>query len=326
ARSPQRLWERPRYLINTVSTKRSRGLGTGSDCPIVCPAVSVFLNPAPRVALKALQPLPSVSRIESRGFVVHKVLTAGLSLLSAQHIFRQLAGRPCHRQIQPGRREYESQLVGHTQSRELSAVAFRPIARMRGCKRSPRLTEKQAHDSCAEFHVRLTLTYVHVGLRNIANVMQAEAGPQPDVPGEAVQFAPGDREEPGVQHSAMRTVQDGSRSNSHRCLRYSRSRPRTLLPDSRSTCAPCHHQPLISPPLILPVPFLPPRLRALRASHGVGRGTLARRPAADAIVMAKLHLQIHRPPPAPPPPAFSEESLTPLDTLRASLNGILWSD
>ena len=27
-----------------------RGLGTGSDCPIVCPAVSVFLNPAPRVA------------------------------------------------------------------------------------------------------------------------------------------------------------------------------------------------------------------------------------------------------------------------------------
>src|ERR1700716_4681525 len=53
-------------------------------------------------------------------------------LASAQHIFRQLPGRPCHRQIQPGRREYESQLVGHTQSRELSAVALRPIARMRG--------------------------------------------------------------------------------------------------------------------------------------------------------------------------------------------------
>ncbi len=90
---------------------------------------------------------------------------------------------------------------------------------MRGCKRSPRLTEKQAHDSCAEFHVRLPLASVHVGLRNIANVMQAEAGPQPDVPREPVQFVPGDREEPGVQHSAMRTVQDGSRSNSHRCLR-----------------------------------------------------------------------------------------------------------
>src|ERR1700737_912229 len=92
---------------------------------------------------------------------------------------------------------------------------------MRGCKRSPRLTEKQAHDSCAELHVRLPLASVHVGPRNIANVMQAEAGPQPDVPGEAVQFVPGDREEPGVQHSTMRTVQDGSRSNSHRCLRYS---------------------------------------------------------------------------------------------------------
>src|ERR1700730_2423124 len=94
---------------------------------------------------------------------------------------------------------------------------------MRGCKRSPRLTEKQAHDSCAELHVRLPLASVHVGLRNIANVMQAEAGPQPDVPGEAVQFVPGDREEPGVQYSAMRAVQDGSRSNSHRCLRYTRT-------------------------------------------------------------------------------------------------------
>jgi len=40
-----------RYLINTVLTKGGRGIGTGSDCPIVCPAVSVFLNPAPRVAL-----------------------------------------------------------------------------------------------------------------------------------------------------------------------------------------------------------------------------------------------------------------------------------
>src|SRR5258708_40026099 len=89
---------------------------------------------------------------------------------------------------------------------------------MRGCNRSRRLTEKQAHDFCAEFHVRPPLASVHVGLRKIANVMQAEAGPQPDVPGEAVQFGPGDREEPGVQHRAMRTVQDGSRSNSHRCL------------------------------------------------------------------------------------------------------------
>src|SRR5580692_11718823 len=109
---------------------------------------------------------------------------------------------------------------------------------MRGCKRTPRLTEKQAHDSCAEFHVRLPFASVHVGLRNIANVMQAEAGPQPDVPGEAVQFVPGDREEPGVQHSAMRTVQDGSRSNSHLCLRpIPESRRLTLSPDSRSTCA-----------------------------------------------------------------------------------------
>ena len=46
-----RLWERPRYRINTVSTKGSRGLGTGSDCPIVCPAVSVFVDPSLRVAL-----------------------------------------------------------------------------------------------------------------------------------------------------------------------------------------------------------------------------------------------------------------------------------
>src|ERR1700693_1152401 len=38
--------------------------------------------------------------------------------------------------------------------------------------------------------------------------MQPEACPQPNVPGEAVQFGPGDREEPGVQHSAMRTVCD----------------------------------------------------------------------------------------------------------------------
>src|SRR5713101_3957818 len=78
---------------------------------------------------------------------------------------------------------------------------------------------------------------------------------------------------------------------------FPNSRPRALLPDSRSTCSPCRHQPLISPPLILPVPFLLPRLRAFRASHGVGRRTLARRPAVDAIVVAKLHFQIHRPPP-----------------------------
>src|SRR5271169_6579689 len=94
---------------------------------------------------------------------------------------------------------------------------------MRGCKRSPRLAEKQAHDFCAEFHVRLPLASVHVGLRNITDVMQPEACPQPNVPGEAVQFGPGDREEPGVQHSAMRTVQDGSRSNCHCCLPYSRT-------------------------------------------------------------------------------------------------------
>src|ERR1035441_5337077 len=108
---------------------------------------------------------------------------------------------------------------------------------MRGCKRSPRLTEKQAHDSCAELHVRLPLASVHVGLRNIANIMQAEAGPQPDVPGEAVQFVPGDREEPGVQQSAMRTVQDGSSSNSHRLPpRYSR-----IL--DRERCCPSRDQP-----------------------------------------------------------------------------------
>src|SRR5260370_12098596 len=71
-----------------------------------------------------------------------------------------------------------------------------------------------------------------------------------------------------------------------------------LSTDSRSTCPPCRHQPLVSPPLILPVPFLLPRLRALLASHGVGRRTLARRPAVEAIVVAKFHLQIHRPPPA----------------------------
>src|SRR5258708_5715265 len=83
---------------------------------IVCPAVSVFLDPALRVALQAFQPFPSISRIESRGFVVRKMLTAGLSFLSAQHIFRQLPGRPCHRQIQPGGSEYKSQLVGHAES------------------------------------------------------------------------------------------------------------------------------------------------------------------------------------------------------------------
>src|ERR1700687_5199916 len=91
---------------------------------------------------------------------------------------------------------------------------------------------------------------------------------------------------------------------------------------NRERCAPFRdqparprpHQPLVSPPLILPVPLLLPRLRALRASHGIGRRTLARRPTVDAIVVAELHLQIHHPPPAPPP-AISEESITPLDTL-----------
>src|SRR5579863_1845145 len=68
--------------------------------------------------------------------------------------------------------------------------------------------------------------------------------------------------------------------------------------DLRSTCPPCRHQPLVSPPLILPVPLLLPRLPALRASHGVGRRTLARRPAVDAIVVAELHLQINHSPPA----------------------------
>jgi hypothetical protein len=33
------------------STEGGRGFDTGSDCPLVCAAVSVFLNPAPRVAL-----------------------------------------------------------------------------------------------------------------------------------------------------------------------------------------------------------------------------------------------------------------------------------
>src|ERR1700687_924811 len=79
---------------------------------------------------------------------------------------------------------------------------------------------------------------------------------------------------------------------------FPNSRPRTLLPDSRSACPPCRRQPLVSPPLILPVPLLLPRLRAPRASHGVGRRTLARRPAVDAFVVAELHLQIHHPPPA----------------------------
>src|SRR5712692_1462539 len=67
--------------------------------------------------------------------------------------------------------------------------------------------------------------------------------------------------------------------------------------DSRSTCPACSHQPLISPPLILPVPLLLPRLSALRASHCVGRGSLAWSPAVGAIVVAKLHLQIHGLPP-----------------------------
>src|SRR5216684_5786042 len=90
---------------------------------------------------------------------------------------------------------------------------------------------------------------------------------------------------------------------------FPNSRPRTLLPDSRSTCPPCRHQPLVSPPLILPIPLLLPRLRALRASHGVGRRTLARRSAVDAIVVAKLHLQTHRPTSRPPRPTISGESL-----------------
>src|ERR1700685_187562 len=119
---------------------------------------------------------------------------------------------------------------------------------MRGCKGSPRVTEKQAHDSCAELHVRLPLASVHIGLRNITDVMQPEACPQPNVPGEAVQFGPGDREEPGVQHRAMRTVQDGSRSNSHCCLPlFPTCRPRTSLPDSTSACPPCRRHTLISP-------------------------------------------------------------------------------
>src|SRR6266436_1600292 len=52
------------------------------------------------------------------------------------------------------------------------------------------------------------------------------------------------------------------------------SRPRTPLPDSRSTCPPCRRPPLVSPALILPVPLLLPCLAVLRASHGVGRRTL----------------------------------------------------
>src|SRR4029077_7324127 len=103
---------------------------------------------------------------------------------------------------------------------------------------------------------------------------------------------------------------------------FTNTRP-TPLPDSRSTCPPCRHQPLVSPPLILPVPLLLPRLPALRASHGVGRRTLARRPAVDAIVVAKLHLQIHRPPPA----SNISRAIAPCTKYApALLNGIRWSD
>src|SRR5580692_11081584 len=77
---------------------------------------------------------------------------------------------------------------------------------------------------------------------------------------------------------------------------FPNSRPRTSPPHSPSTCPPCRRQTLISPPLILPVPLLLPRLPALRASHRVGRGSLARCAAVGALVMAKLHLQIHGPP------------------------------
>src|SRR5580698_7340252 len=45
---------------------------------------------------------------------------------------------------------------------------------------------------------------------------------------------------------------------------------------ARFTVNPCRHQPLISASLVLPVPLLLPRLPALRASHRVGRGSLAR--------------------------------------------------
>src|SRR5215471_18065888 len=94
---------------------------------------------------------------------------------------------------------------------------------MRGRECRPRLTEKQAHDSRAELHMRFALSTVHVIFRNITDVMQPECGPQATVPGKAVQLPPSDCQEPGMQNSAMRTVQNGSCSNSHLALRGCRA-------------------------------------------------------------------------------------------------------
>src|SRR5260370_12098595 len=192
---------------------------------------------------------------------------------------------------------------------------------MRSCKRSPRLTEKQAHDSCAEFHVRLPLASVHVGLRNIADVMQPEAHPQARVPGEAVQFAPCDREEPGVQHSAVRTVQDGSRSNSHRCLRYSRTLDRFAI-----------NLPAVSPSTAgisaadsagsVPSPT-PSRTSGIARRWETYSCTASR---SRGNRSGEVSFANTSPTSRPPTPTISGESLTALDTLRAWLNGILWSD
>src|ERR1700683_2473545 len=132
--------------------------------------------------------------------------------------------------------------------------------------------------------------------------MQPEACPQPNVPGEAVQFGPGDREEPGVQHRAMRTVQDGSRSNSH-CLPPLVASPIPELSTANLTARFTVSLPAV-PPSTADISAADsagsapsPTPSRLRASHRVGRGSLARCAAVGAVVMAKLHLQIHGPPP-----------------------------
>jgi hypothetical protein len=67
--------------------------------------------------------------------------------------------------------------AGVSTNASLSAIPFRPIPGVRGCECRPRLTEKQAHDSRAKFHVRFALSTVHVVFRKITDVMQAECGP-----------------------------------------------------------------------------------------------------------------------------------------------------
>src|ERR1035438_4773443 len=94
-------------------------------------------------------------------------------------------------------------------------MPLRPIARMGGCKGSPGIAKKQRHDPGAEFDMCFSIGSVHVALRKIPNVMQTEAGPQSCIPGEPIEFPPGDGEKPRMKNCTMCPVQNGFRSNVH---------------------------------------------------------------------------------------------------------------